>query len=281
MRKFNLLEESIHERNRQLSGANDQRREFERIMTKVSEWIKSTEQQIKDPLANDLQQTTTGLKDRHRNIQVLIQSTKDRVVDFDDLARIYAVILSTLSDTDRITLDEKHTLLQEKYNRLSDNLAQRLLLLEEANREREEFDRQQERVQDSYERLLIDFNRLKQQTANIEDDLNAIETRLEQYKLLFKRLDETNNSLKELTRLQRLLTSKGHRIDFRVGGELNANLKTLEGQLNAELERIERALQTENDFRHLDKEIDSYLQTSAEHFRVAQSQQDKGTAYQV
>jgi peptidoglycan hydrolase CwlO-like protein len=64
------LEETISDRNRQLNGAGDQRREFDRTMTKLSEWIKSIEQQIKDPLANDLQQTTNILKEKYKSIQV-------------------------------------------------------------------------------------------------------------------------------------------------------------------------------------------------------------------
>ena len=54
--------------------------------------------------------------------------------ELDDLTRIYTIVSPTLNDTDRITLDEKFTLLKEKYNRLSDNLTQRLTLLDEANR---------------------------------------------------------------------------------------------------------------------------------------------------
>lgn len=70
LRKLNALEESINERHRQLNGASEQRREFDRLMSKLTEWIKSTEQQIKDPFANDLQQNATGMKEKYRNIQV-------------------------------------------------------------------------------------------------------------------------------------------------------------------------------------------------------------------
>jgi hypothetical protein len=105
--------------------------------------------------------------------------------------------------------------------------------------------------------------------------------RLEQFKIILKHLDETNNEFKELTRLQRLLNSKGHRIDFRVGVELNTNLKNLDGQIHNEIERIERALQTENDFYRLEKELDSYLQTCAEQLKSSQHHQDKGIIYQV
>ncbi len=77
------------------------------------------------------------------------------------------------------------------------------------------------------------------------------------------------------------MNSKGHRIDFRFGGELNANLKNLDGQIHNEIERIERALQTENDFYRLEKELEVYLQISAEQLKSSQHHQDKGIIYQV
>jgi predicted RNA-binding protein with RPS1 domain len=73
LRRLNTLEESINDRHRQLHGASEQRREFDRIMSKLTEWIKTIEQQIKDPFANDLQQTASGIKDKYRSIQVRIQ----------------------------------------------------------------------------------------------------------------------------------------------------------------------------------------------------------------
>jgi predicted nucleic acid-binding Zn-ribbon protein len=147
--------------------------------------------------------------------------------------------------------------------------------------ERDDFDEQSEHIQELYQQLSNDFTKFKQQSSIIDDNFATNEKRLEQFKYLLKRLDEINNNLKELTRIQRLLTSKGHRIDFRIGGELNANLKNLEGQIQTEIERIERALQAENDFHHLDKEFESYLQISSEQLKSAQHQQDKGAAYQV
>ena len=105
--------------------------------------------------------------------------------------------------------------------------------------------------------------------------------RLEQFKLILKHLDETNNEFKELSHLQRLLNSKGHRIDFRVGIELNTNLKNLDGQIHNEIERIERALQTENDFYRLEKELDAFIQTCTEQLKSSQHHQDKGIIYQV
>lgn len=74
LRKLNSLEETINDRHRQLNGATEQRREFDRLMTKLTDWIKSTEQQIKDPFANDLQQNATGMKEKYRSIQVRIES---------------------------------------------------------------------------------------------------------------------------------------------------------------------------------------------------------------
>ncbi len=75
LRKLNSLEESINDRYRQLNGASEQRQEFDRIMSKLSEWIKSTEQQIKDPFANDLQQNASGIKEKYKSIQVRIKVT--------------------------------------------------------------------------------------------------------------------------------------------------------------------------------------------------------------
>jgi hypothetical protein len=128
--------------------------------------------------------------------------------------------------------------------------------------------------------LQTDFNKYKQQSS-INDDSLPNERRLEQLKQFLRRLDESNNDLKELSRIQRLLTSKGHRIDFRLGGELSGNLKSLEGQIQNDIERTERTLQTENDFHQLGKEFESFLQSCSEQLKSAQNQQDKGLAYQV
>jgi hypothetical protein len=75
LRKLNSLEELINDRNRHLNGASEQRREFDRIMNKLNEWIKNTELQIKDPLANDLQQNANGLKEKYKTIQVRMISS--------------------------------------------------------------------------------------------------------------------------------------------------------------------------------------------------------------
>jgi hypothetical protein len=54
--------------------------------------------------------------------------------ELDQLTRIYELIASTLNETDRMTLDEKYTIVKDKYNRLLDGLTQRVALLDEATR---------------------------------------------------------------------------------------------------------------------------------------------------
>ena len=146
--------------------------------------------------------------------------------------------------------------------------------------ERVEFDEQNEHVQELYGKLEQNFRKLKDLSPDSSDYL-SIERRLEQFQQLVKHLDQTNDQLKELTRLQRSLNLKGHRIDFRLGGELNANLKTLDGQIHHQIERMERAFQTEHEFHHLEKEIESHLQFSTEQLKVSAHQHDKGMIYQT
>ncbi|CAF3934598.1 unnamed protein product, partial [Rotaria sordida] len=280
IRKLNNLEEILNDRYRQLNLANEQRCEFDRIITKLNEWIKNTEQQIKDPFINDLQQTTNVLKEKSKSIQSLFQSTKDRMNEFEDLTNIHGIVASTLSEAERIILNEKYTVLKDKYNRLLDSLNQRIVLLDEAIHERNEFDQQNNHLQILYKQLENEFTKQKQlKLSDINYPTN--EQRLEQFKQLLKYLNETINNFKEVTRIQRLLTNKGHRIDFHIGGELNANLKNLDGQIHNEIERIERILQIENDFHNLNKEFDSYLQISFEQLKSSQHHQDKGIIYQT
>ena len=54
--------------------------------------------------------------------------------ELDQLTRLYELISSTLNETDRMTLDEKYTIVKDKYNRLLDGLTQRVALLDEATR---------------------------------------------------------------------------------------------------------------------------------------------------
>ncbi|CAF1432108.1 unnamed protein product, partial [Rotaria sordida] len=280
IRKLNNLEEILNDRYRQLNLANEQRCEFDRIITKLNEWIKNTEQQIKDPFINDLQQTTNVLKEKSKSIQSLFQSTKDRMNEFEDLTNIHGIVASTLNEAERIILNEKYTVLKDKYNRLLDSLNQRIVLLDEAIHERNEFDQQNNHLQILYKQLENEFTKQKQlKLSDINYPTN--EQRLEQFKQLLKYLNETINNFKEVTRIQRLLTNKGHRIDFHIGGELNANLKNLDEQIHNEIERIERTLQIENDFHNLNKEFDSYLQISFEQLKSSQHHQDKGIIYQT
>ena len=82
---------------------------------------------------------------------------------------------------------------------------------------------------------------------------------LDQVKHLLHRLGENEEHFHELTRLQRLLTSKGHRIDVQRVSELNINVKHLQGQLLTELQRLERVQQIEKDFQQVEKEFDSRM----------------------
>jgi len=107
------------------------------------------------------------------------------------------------------------------------------------------------------------------------------EQRLNRTKTYLQRSDELANQLKELTRIQRLLSSKGHRIDLRVLNDFNGNMKIFEGQIHQQTEKLEKISQTENDFHQLEKEFDSYLQTSSEQFKGITNQQDKTLGYQV
>jgi hypothetical protein len=146
--------------------------------------------------------------------------------------------------------------------------------------ERIEFDEQNLHVQELYQKIQNDLTKSKQLTIN-DHNYPSNERRLEYFKQLVKNFHEINNQFKELTRIQRLLNSKGHRIDFRIGGELNTNLKNLDEQIHNEIERLERTLQTEHDFYHLDKELDSYLQIASEQLKSSQHHQEKGIIYQV
>ena len=58
------------DRQRQFTLAAGHRHDFEHLITKLNEWMKTIEQQIKDPLTSDLQQTTQVLKEKWRNAQV-------------------------------------------------------------------------------------------------------------------------------------------------------------------------------------------------------------------
>lgn len=63
-----------------------------------------------------------------------MQSVRERANDFDDFTQISQHVQSTLNDADRLILDEKYTLLKDRYNRLLDSLTQRVSLLDQAYR---------------------------------------------------------------------------------------------------------------------------------------------------
>lgn len=64
------MEELLTDRQRQFTVAAGHRHDFEHVITKLNEWMKTLEQQIKDPLTSDLQQPTLVLKEKWRNAQV-------------------------------------------------------------------------------------------------------------------------------------------------------------------------------------------------------------------
>ena len=145
--------------------------------------------------------------------------------------------------------------------------------------EREQFDEQNAHARELYEQLRSDFLRLTQQQ---EGDDSSNQQQLEDMKQLLARLGETNTEAKELARVQRLLTSKGHRVDLRTTGELNTNLKHLDGEIHHEIERMERGAQAEHDFHRLDKELEGKLHMSSEQMKLVQHHpNEQSTSYQV
>ncbi len=64
-------------RHQQFNIANEHRHEFDLVMTKLTEWIKTAEQQIKDPFTNDLQQAANVLKEKSKSVQVRIHLSFD------------------------------------------------------------------------------------------------------------------------------------------------------------------------------------------------------------
>ena len=228
-------------------------------------------------MTNDLQQPGNVLKEKFHQIQTLLQSARDRTSEFDDLSRFSKLITANLNESDRISFDEKFSIVKDRYKRLIDNLDQRVMSLDEANRERENLDEQIENLQNLSQQLQNDLTKFKNDATNSDGNPQ----RLEQYQQLMKRLEDLNAQSKSLSASHRLLTSRGHRIDFRPAGDLNLNLKNLEGQIHHEIERVERNLQSEKDFSQLERELDVFLQHSSEEFRAAQQNPDKTLAFQV
>ena len=76
-RQLNALDELLAQRRRQLNLACEQRRTWNDMMEKLHEWLTSTEQQIKDPLATHLQSTTDVLNDQSQRVQVKDSVTVD------------------------------------------------------------------------------------------------------------------------------------------------------------------------------------------------------------
>lgn len=56
------------------------------------------------------------------------------MIDFEDLTQLYGLIQTTLSESDRLVLDERYLHLKDRYNRLLDHLTQRFAFLNESTR---------------------------------------------------------------------------------------------------------------------------------------------------
>jgi hypothetical protein len=80
------LEEKLIHREEQLILGNEHRQSFEQLIARLTDWMKSNEQQLRDPPINDLQETTTVLHEKHQFIQVelipLSAKDNDRFVFF-------------------------------------------------------------------------------------------------------------------------------------------------------------------------------------------------------
>lgn len=80
--KLNQLEKNILNRQQQLNGATEQRQLSDRLHSKLQDWIRTIEQQIKDPVTTDLQQPTHILKEKYRQIQVRLDTKQKRKIFF-------------------------------------------------------------------------------------------------------------------------------------------------------------------------------------------------------
>ena len=133
--KFHHLEEKLIHRQEQLVLGNEHRQSFEQVLTRLTDWMKSNEQQLRDPPINDLQEITSVLHEKHQLIQSLFGSAKDQLSEFDDLTRLHAILSSNVNETDRLIVDERYSLLKDRYNRLLDTLTQRLTFLDQSIRQ--------------------------------------------------------------------------------------------------------------------------------------------------
>lgn len=67
-------------------------------------------------------------------LQSLLQLTRDRRHEFEDLTRSHGIVAATLNEADHVTFEERYTVLKNKYNHLLDTLTQRVNALDEASR---------------------------------------------------------------------------------------------------------------------------------------------------
>lgn len=70
IKKFRFFEEKLVERQEKFQISFQHRQTFETKVDQLSDWMKTIEQQVKDPMISELQQTTTILQEKCLQIQV-------------------------------------------------------------------------------------------------------------------------------------------------------------------------------------------------------------------
>ena len=70
IKKLRFFEEKLAERQEKCQQSLQHRQTFEKKLDHLSDWIKSLEQQVKEPMISELQQTTTILQEKCSQVQV-------------------------------------------------------------------------------------------------------------------------------------------------------------------------------------------------------------------
>lgn len=70
IKKFNIFDEKLVDRQEKFRVGLEQRQNFDKKLDQLSDWTKSIEQQVKDPMISELQQTTNLLQEKSSQIQV-------------------------------------------------------------------------------------------------------------------------------------------------------------------------------------------------------------------
>lgn len=70
IKKFNIFDEKLVDRQEKFRVSLEQRQNFDKKLDQLSDWTKSIEQQVKDPMISELQQSTNLLQEKSSQIQV-------------------------------------------------------------------------------------------------------------------------------------------------------------------------------------------------------------------